>query len=322
MSFKNCIPKGAEGNEFALPVYDFLNRRDQGNQIQYVRTSQGLYNFPQSEIDVQGLDKLNVSMSSQYTKNGFMQLQNLIPKQDSLVREAEPPKLPLYVVDARTETHFMVNDNVSLSYGFRYNWIDTMFDRKQKLIREKERMSALQNFTTIQPYEWGRRGLDGGLFIPSITIENPILELESEFLKTQNVKYFRSIVYEDSFPCKNELKKYLKFLSKLPTNGWLHIHDQTGFGRTSLYFSIFDMLHNAYKVPLHNFYRRGSLAHLDKTFTTYVPWDYTLEKTENIEEVKRIQLEYRLNFINKFYNYAKKFKGFEDWKSKKINLNF
>ena len=237
---------------------DFENKNELPSLF---RTSLNLKEIENDNINASGLDTLNISGSSEFTKLSLIKL-----------KEAINTSYPLYIIDLRQESHGFINGNAI-----------SLFNKGNKI-------NAGIPLNTVIKRE--------NLFLQSIPLKRPIyldidkykivpesIENEETIAKNNNLIYFRIPVTDNERPTDEMVDRFLKFTKSLPKDKWLHFHCKEGYGRTTTFMILYDIINNYKDVSFSDIIaRQSTLASIDLL---------RFDKNDN-----------RYIFLENFYKYA------------------
>ena len=195
----------------------------------------------------QGLDRLNISGSGRPTKKQFEDLAQ------SLKQKAG--KLPIIVVDLRSETHAIINGHHLSQYGFQ-NWVNIGRSKDEIIENEKQLVHSLKGGKIT----YAKIGSSTN-YEPKNAVEVEVSEAltEEELVTSLGMKYQRITALDHVFQKDAIIDDFIAFYRSLPADGaWLHFHCQAGRGRTTFFMCLYDMLRNP-AVPLKDILYRQTL---------------------------------------------------------------
>lgn len=226
----NCIYTYAKTDkEESYISLDFKNKDE--TPINF-RTSINLSKIENNNLDLSGLENLNISGSSQFTE---LSLSN--------VKESINTDLPIYIIDLRKESHGFINgDAVSLfSPG---NKINAGLPLNAVLKREDLFIKSIPLNRSIN------LDIDKYTIIPKTTYN------EENLVKNNDLNYFRIPVNDNERPTDEMVDRFISFTKSLPENKWIHFHCKDGDGRTTTFMILYDIINNYKTVSLDNIIER------------------------------------------------------------------
>lgn len=226
----NCIYTYAKTDkEESYISLDFKNKDE--TPINF-RTSIDLSKIENDNLDLSGLEDLNISGSSQFTE---LSLSN--------VKESINTDLPIYIIDLRKESHGFINgDAVSLfSPG---NKINAGLPLNAVLKREDLFIKSIPLNRSIN------LDIDKYTIIPKTTYN------EENLVKNNELDYFRIPVNDNERPTDEMVDRFISFTKSLPKDKWIHFHCKEGDGRTTTFMILYDIMNNYKTVSLDNIIER------------------------------------------------------------------
>ena len=217
------------------------------------------------DLMLNGLDKLNISGSQQFSGNNIQ-----------LLTKAIDTSLPITVIDLRQECHGFIN-------GFAVSWADSKNNANVGLTREQvisKENNDLKNIKLNEPISFFNN--------PKETMVVKTVKNEAELTKSKKLSYERITVRDGGIPTDDMVDYFMGFIKNKPKDSWLHFHCKEGIGRTSTFMIMYDMINNYKDVSADAIIKRQlALANFE---------DVTLKSFYNNE---------RIGFLNKFYDYCK-----------------
>ena len=217
------------------------------------------------DLMLNGLDKLNISGSQQFSGNNIQ-----------LLTKAIDTSLPITVVDLRQECHGFIN-------GFAVSWADSKNNSNVGLTREQvieKENKDLKDIKLNEPITFYNNTKE--------TMVVKTVQNEEELTKSQKLSYERITVRDGGIPSDDMVDYFMEFIKNKPKDSWLHFHCKEGIGRTSTFMIMYDMINNYKEVNSDGIIKRElALANFDEA---------TLKSFYNNE---------RIGFLNKFYDYCK-----------------
>lgn len=238
------------------------------------------------DLDLKGLDRLNISGSQQFSGNNI-----------DLLIKAIDTSLPITVIDLRQECHGFIN-------GFAVSWADSKnnanvgLTRDQVIAKENQDLKSIKLNEPITFYNNPKENL------VVKTVQN-----EEELTKSKNLGYQRVTVRDGGIPTDDMVDYFMEFIKNKPKDSWLHFHCKEGVGRTPTFMIMYDMINNYKDVNADGIIKRQlALANFDAA---------ALKSFYNSE---------RIGFLNKFYDYCKASgDSFEmkwsEWKNKSSSID-
>jgi protein-tyrosine phosphatase len=216
-------------------------------------------------LNLNGLDKLNISGSQQFSEHNL-----------PLLIEAIGTSLPITVVDLRQESHGFIN-------GLPVSWADLKNNANVGLTREQvleDEANKLKSIKLNEPITLYNKPKD--VIVPTKVQD------ENELVRSKNLSYNRITVRDGGIPSDDMVDYFMEFIKNQKENSWLHFHCKEGEGRTTTFMIMYDMLKNYKEVSADDIINRQiALARFDEA------------------HAKSFQNKERIDFLNKFYNYCK-----------------
>lgn len=216
-------------------------------------------------LNLNGLDKLNISGSQQFSENNL-----------PLLIKGIDTSLPITVVDLRQESHGFIN-------GLPVSWADSKNNANVGLTREQvllDESNKLKSITLNKPITFYNN--------PKLTIVPTKVQNEEELVKSKDLSYNRITVRDGGIPNDDMVDYFIESIKAQPQKSWLHFHCKQGIGRTTTFMVMYDMIKNYKEVSADEIIKRQlSLANFNENTT------------------KSFYNNERIDFLNKFYNYCK-----------------
>lgn len=184
-------------------------------------------------VNLEGLNKLNISGSGQFSEKGL-----------ALAKENIGEKVPITVVDLREESHGFLDGN-AISWTDEHNKANKGLVESQVITDENQRLKKLSEEKTV-------------------TIKNNILDVknvenEESLVKRHDMSYVRIPVTDKEAPSNEAADEFIGFVKTLPESSWLHFHCRAGKGRTTTFMAMYDMMKNAKNVSFEDIIKREFL---------------------------------------------------------------
>lgn len=201
-----------------------------------------------------GLENLHASGSAQFSCCSLNQI---------LQHIREVHNGPIYDIDLRQESHGFVLDNNDTCYPISWflpkdsiNWGKT-FDQIQK---DQQALLDSIEHTSVTMYRAGKTGdfakTGAETAVDPLTIDATTAFTEEELAACYQINYFHLPVRDHHRPSDDNVDTFINFVKELPSNAWLHMHCAEGFGRTTTFLAMYDMMRNADKVTLEDIVQR------------------------------------------------------------------
>lgn len=216
-------------------------------------------------LNLNGLDKLNISGSQQFSEYNLHLLVNAIGT-----------SLPITIVDLRQESHGFIN-GLPVSWADSKNNANAGLTRDQVLLDESNKLNSIKLNEAITFYN-----------APDKTLIPVKVQNEEELVKSNGLSYNRITVRDGGIPDDDMVDYFMKSIKEQTQDSWFHFHCKAGVGRTTLFMIMYDMIKNYKEVSAEEIIRRQlALANFDEN------------------EIKSFRNQERLDFLNKFYSYLK-----------------
>ena len=202
--------------------------------------TKGQYEFtkpkPRYRIDpdympsTEGLDRLDISGSAQFSEPQFHQLAKTLRKLAKGKR--------VYVIDLRQESHVFLNGN-PISWYSEHNWANAGLTLSQIQQDEAERFGTLVG-QTIDAYGVAHDMKNGHT---RITVHSCIMEQTA--VEDEGFGYLRLPAPDLSWPPPALIDEFIEFVKGIDmAQTWLHFHCHAGTGRTGIFMMLYDKLKN------------------------------------------------------------------------------
>lgn len=236
--------------------------------------------LPES-VNVTGLAELHIAGGGQFSKASL----------EKILRRLQTKNI--FVIDLRQESHGMLNNNAISWYGPRnasnegktINQIDE--DQSQLLMALGEQETAMVNKILKKSANGAIEKVKPTEYMVHQT------STEEELVTGMKLRYKRIFVEDYHAPTNKEVDRFIQIAQKIPANRWIYFHCRAGIGRTSVFMTMYDMMHNAKKVSLEDILAR-QVALGGKDLTQF----------PDKKHFKYHWAVERLDFIKKFYAYA------------------
>ena len=217
---------------------DFI---DEDNLPFNFRKTTDLKRLENSNLDLVGLNKLNISGSAEFTKLSLEALKRNIDSD-----------FPITVVDLRAEPHGFINGNA-------VNWLINTEE-----INENHKIS-LEQVTEIEDKLLASIPLNKSISLLKTKNDNKInliptlVKNEINLTKSANLNYFRIPVIDNKRPTDDMVDRFITFINDLPKDYWIHFHCDMGDGRTTTFMSMFDIMRNSNNIEFNNILKRQAI---------------------------------------------------------------
>lgn len=217
-------------------------------------------------LNLKGLDKLNISASQQFSEYNLPLLINAIGT-----------SLPITVIDLRQESHGFIN-------GLSVSWVGLKNNVNKGLTREQvleDEANKLQNIKLNLPIAFYKH--------PERVIVPTKVQDENELVRSKSLFYNRITVKDGGMPSDDMVNYFIEFTKTQEKNSWLHFHCKAGVGRATAFMIMYDMIKNCKEVGFNDIINRQlALANFDD------------------RKIKDFHRKKRIDFFNEFYDYCKR----------------
>jgi predicted protein tyrosine phosphatase len=176
-----------------------------------------------------GFKKLRASGSAQFSAKGL----------EAIIAKLDVKKLA--IVDLRQESHGHVND-MALSWHEKGNGANQ--GKNLRAVQKTEdrllKKAAAKNKIRMKN--------DRSQSSKIVTVHRAVNE--QLLTKNYDLQYLRIPVQDNCGPTAEDINRFIDFVKQMPKGTWIHFHCKLGYGRTTTFMAIYDMLCNAKKVSL------------------------------------------------------------------------
>lgn len=226
----------------------------------------------------EGLARLRISGSSEFSRKGLEQLIEQIPSKR------------ITIVDLRQESHGMVN-GVPVSWEGDRNRANKHLAHDEVLADERSKLRALQRErrTTLERLDenWSRENMT------EVPVEISTIQTEEQLVRSYGLDYVRFTVPDHDYPGATDADRFVDLVTSSPARQWFHFHCKAGVGRTTIFMIMADMMSNAGKVPLDDIVERQS---------SFINYDFRGIPPQG--SFKRTITLGRDEFLRRFYDYC------------------
>ncbi|WP_290443199.1 phytase [Clostridium sp. CF012] len=232
----------------------------------HFRKSSDLINTQsKSDLNVSGLNTLNISGSQQFSEFNL-----------PLIMESIGNTLPITVIDLRQESHGFIN-GAPVSWANARNDANIGLTMDQVLLDEYIKLSSIKLNVPITFYNH-----------KNITVVPTKVEDEDYLVNSKSLSYERIPVTDGKIPTDDMVDYFVCLVKLQPKNTWLHFHCKQGIGRTTTFMIMYDMMKNSKRVSADDIINRQLLlANFDES------------------HIKSFSNNERINFLQNFYKYCK-----------------
>jgi len=189
-------------------------------------------------------------------------------------------KLPskVYVIDVRAEQDFYVKGISAGWLGIRY--LDGRFE---------DRLYTTKFYwgKPTQHLKWMWRRL---INLHTLAMPTPQqMQSEEQFLKNLGHEYYSFAGQRHMVHSNEMIQEFINFLDSLPEDAWLHFHCATGRGRSTTFMILYDIYHNAKRVPLGDIILRQHLLGGENVFDIALRPKGTWSKDSLVKRKKLVE---------------------------------
>ncbi|MDR5586994.1 phosphatase domain-containing putative toxin [Clostridium aquiflavi] len=234
------------------------------------RTTSNLTNIQnKSSLNLKGLETLNTSGSQQFSKDNL----------DILTKSIES-KLPILIIDLRQESHGFLNE-YPISFANEKNDSNLGLSKAAVTFKEKKDLKSIKLNTPFNFYNH-----------PEISVIPKEVLSEKQITKTHSLNYSRVPVTDTKLPTNEIIDCFINIVKECSKDNWIHFHCKAGFGRTTTFMIMYDMMKN---------YKNATSDEIVKRQLALASF--------NEKEISEFSSNDRVNFLNKFFNYCKDTNG-------------
>jgi protein-tyrosine phosphatase len=224
------------------------------------------------------LKDLAASGSAQFTEAGLLTLKEKFTK------------MSLMIVDLRRESHGFV-DTLPVSWMlWPNNWSNAGWTVEQISDDEEKRLGILRHEKNITVEKVTKER--GEMIRTEMAVTVTSAHTESNSAARDGVGYIRVPVADHKAPELEQINQLITLYKTKPPSGWLHFHCKGGKGRTTVFLTMWDMLHNAKKDSFDVILKR------EAEFS-----GYNFQEPKNKLYIPEFQK--RMKVLQAFYDYCK-----------------
>lgn len=226
----NCIPK-------ALSDLNFLEDSPNNNTLphHFRKSSDYVYIIKDKDINLNGLNNLNISGSGQFSDSGL-----------SLIKKSIDKKFSIIDIDLRQESHGFVN-GIAVSFENEKNNANKGLNLSEVLSTENNLLGSIKIGTPITFYNTEEE------IVPK-SVQN-----EFQVTNSKEIGYIRIPVTDGGLPTDDMVNYFIDFVKNQPKDSWLHFHCRAGVGRTTTFMIMYDIMKNYKDVSLNDIIKRQVL---------------------------------------------------------------
>ncbi|MGG7144245.1 fused DSP-PTPase phosphatase/NAD kinase-like protein [Clostridium nigeriense] len=184
------------------------------------------------DINLKGLDKLNISGSGQFSESAL-----------SLIKDSISKDFKIIDIDLRQESHGFVN-GIAISWKNLKNNANKGLSLSEVLYTENTLLNSIKIGSPITFYNTKE------------TIVPKYVQDELELTTSKEIGYLRIPVTDGNMPTDDMVDYFIKFVNNQPKNTWLHFHCKEGIGRTTTFMIMYDIMKNYKDVSLNDIIKR------------------------------------------------------------------
>lgn len=187
--------------------------------------------FPSSAfpVSLEGIDKLNVSASAQFTEESFQEMLKNISKKE------------VTVIDLRRECHGFVNGYpVAWKLKIPVNHQEYEYNQELSADEIEEKESQFLNDLSSNKEFIGTVNSEPNVKVIAESVLN-----ERQIVEKAGANYLRLPVSDHTWPSDEQVDQFINLVKNLPEGSWLHMHCAGGKGRTTTFLCMLDMIHNS-----------------------------------------------------------------------------
>lgn len=179
------------------------------------------------------IDDLFASGSGQFSDDQLAMLLNEIVQR----RNVHPSRI--VVIDLREESHLFANGIPFTIKGQGENTAKNYTSKDEKTIQKQ---LYTEKKIVLEPRKIKKEFAKNNSrkIKKAVQLETPIIKTEEELCKYYGVQYWRLPHPNNSE--KAAINEFIKFISSLPKDTWIHIHCRGGEGRTTTFLAILEMM--------------------------------------------------------------------------------
>ncbi len=203
-------------------------------------------------INVKGLDKLNISGSAQFSDLGL-----------SLIKEAIDKNFSIIDIDLRQESHGFIN-GIAISFENEKNNANKGLSLSEVLSTEDGLLDSIKIGIPITFYNTKE------IIVPK-SVQN-----ELQITNSKEISYIRIPVTDGELPDNNIVDYFIDFVKNQPKDTWLHFHCKEGIGRTTTFMIMYDIIKNYKDVELNDIIKRQVILSgmLDRDYQSFYTGDH------------------------------------------------
>lgn len=218
----------------ALSNLNFLEDYPNNNTLphHFRKSTDEISEDTDNDINLKGLDTLNISGSGQFSESGL-----------SLIKDSIPNKFKIIDIDLRQESHGFVN-GIAVSWANLKNNANLGLTLPEVLAAENTLLNSIKIGDPITFYNTQE------------TIVPKYVQDELSLTTSKEIGYLRIPVTDGHMPTDDMIDYFIKFVNNQPKDTWLHFHCREGIGRTTTFMIMYDIIKNYKEVSLDDIIKR------------------------------------------------------------------
>lgn len=218
----------------ALSNLNFLEDYPNNNTLphHFRKSTDEISEDTDNDINLKGLDTLNISGSGQFSESGL-----------SLIKDSIPNKFKIIDIDLRQESHGFVN-GIAVSWANLKNNANLGLTLPEVLAAENTLLNSIKIGDPITFYNTQE------------TIVPKYVQDELSLTTSKEIGYLRIPVTDGHMPTEDMIDYFIKFVNNQPKDTWLHFHCREGIGRTTTFMIMYDIIKNYKEVSLDDIIKR------------------------------------------------------------------
>lgn len=184
------------------------------------------------DINLKGLDTLNISGSGQFSESAL-----------SLIKDSISKDFKIIDIDLRQESHGFVN-GIAISWENLKNNANKGLSLSEVLYTENTLLNSIKIGSPITFYNTKE------------TIVPKYVQDELALTTSKKIGYLRIPVTDGNMPTEDMVDYFIKFVNNQPKDTWLHFHCKEGIGRTTTFMIMYDIMKNYKEVSLNDIIKR------------------------------------------------------------------
>lgn len=238
---------------------------------------------PKNNIDWRGFADLHAAAGGQFSK---LSLSKVLAKLNTK---------ELTIIDLRQESHGFLNGNAISWYGPN-NGSNATLTPEEVELKQAALLATLRQYEDVTVYNILKKSPNGNIEKTQATdYAVHQVSTEAEVVDSFHLKYYRIYNQDLHAPDDAQVDRFVDIVRTLPPNQWLFIHCRGGWGRSSAFMVMYDMMHNAKNVSYENIIARQA-AIGGRDFSQMPPKNNTYKYKAALA---------RQTLLKRFYEYAR-----------------